>query len=111
MTEAFNVKSMDYLQLQQDAIETIKSSTFKKIRKVVDQLLVERRESKDFEHISEERHAELVIAELAGYAAYGKLINGDAIILSPDAMSAVPAYHFGAENPRQFSPVLYAKRL
>jgi hypothetical protein len=111
MTEAFKDKSMDYLQLQQDAIENIKSSTFKKIRTVVEKLLIERRESKDFENISEERHSELVIAELAGYAAYGKLINGDAIILSPDAMSAVPAYHFGAQGPKQFSPVLYAKKL
>lgn len=109
MQTAFAETDMDYEAVQAIAVERIGASHDRKVNKTVDGLLAERVKLGNFDRFDGEARRELVIAELAGYAAYGAMVGGRAAILSPDAMSAIPAYHYSLETPEQFSPVLYAK--
>jgi len=109
MQTAFTETGMEYGTSQAIAVERIGASQDKKVNKTIDGLLTERVKLGNFDRFDGEARRELVIAELAGYAAYGAMVGGRAAILSPDAMSAIPAYHYSLNTPEQFSPVLYAK--
>ena len=109
MQAAFTETGMEYGTTQAIAVERIAASQDRKVNKTINGLLAERVRLGNFDHFDAEARRELVIAELAGYAAYGAMVKGRAAILSPDAMSAIPAYHYSLDTPEQFSPVLYAK--
>lgn len=109
MQSAFTETGLEYGAMQAVAVERIVASQDRKVNKTIDGLLAERVKLGNFDHFDGEARRELVVAELAGYAAYGAMVGGNAAILSPDAMSAIPAYHYSLETPEQFSPVLYAK--
>jgi hypothetical protein len=109
MNDAFEDAGHSFLEVRQRAMAVIADSTDKRVKKVVAGLLAERIKLGNFDRFDDRERLDLVVTELASYAAYGTLIGGEAIILSPDAKSAVPAYHFlGNENGGGVSPVLYA---
>ena len=76
-------------------------------------LLVEERfRSEDYQDLglsSEQEFLEAAAYEMAGYAIYGEVIGSDALICSPDAQSAVPAYNFLKEGKRTISPIAFIK--
>jgi len=109
MQTAFTDKGMEYRAAQALAVERIADSQDRKVNKTIEGLLSERVRLGNFDCFDAETRRELVIAELAGYAAYGAMANGSAVILSPDAMSAIPAYHYSLDKPEQYSPVFYAR--
>lgn len=109
MQEQFVKRGLSYTEEQKQAAKTIDNSQEKRVRKTVDGLLEERVGLGNFARFDESVRRELVVSELAGYAAYGAMVGGEAVILSPDAMSAIPAYHFAVERPEKYSPVMYAK--
>lgn len=78
--------------------------------KVRDLLYEERKKGGDFVGIDDVLARLLVCYELGGYAEYGRNIGGKAIIASPDASSAIPAYNFEANQPSDFSPVIYIRK-
>ncbi|MBP9819658.1 hypothetical protein KBC79_02870 [Candidatus Woesebacteria bacterium] len=106
MSDVFKQKDLDYLQLQDRTVRQLNNAPNVRTRKVIEGLLTERKRLGNFDHIREEDHYGIVTAELAGYAAYGEVIAGSAIILSPDALSATPAYQFSLQDKNKYSPVI-----
>lgn len=110
MNGAFEAKGLSFLELRERAIASIAGSQNKKVKKVVSDLLAERVKLGNFDRFGAEARYDLVVTELAAYAAFGAMVNGEAIILSPDAKSAVPAYHYLSGDKKDYahSPVFYA---
>ena len=108
MLEAFTEAGLDFREVQIEAANKIRSSQNRQVANVVDGLIKERVRLGNFVRFDDATKRELVINELASYAAFGEMSGGDAIILSPDAKSAVPAYHFSIDDNNKFSPVIYA---
>lgn len=79
-------------------------------QRVIDLLLKERLRIGDLKGVDKDLQQLVVVGELAGYAAYGRVLAGDAIIASPDAMSAIPAYHFAVRGAEDYCPVIYIKK-
>ncbi|GEM_PF-2863903 len=109
MQSAFTELGIEYDATQAIATGRIGASQDRKVNKTIDGLLTERVKLGNFNRFDSDARRELVIAELAGYAAYGVMVGGRAAILSPDAMSAIPAYHYSLTSPEQYSPVFHAK--
>jgi hypothetical protein len=109
MQSAFTEAGMEYGATQAIAVKRIGASQERKVNKTIDGLLTERVKLGNFDRFNDDARRELVVAELAGYAAYGAMVGARAVILSPDAMSAIPAYHYSLNAPEQCSPVLYAR--
>lgn len=109
MTELFTQAQFDYVRTSARNAYEILSATEGKKARVRDQLIEERQRLGDVDHIDQNRVPSLISYELGGYAAYGEFVSGSALILTPDAMSAVPAYHFGVYRPDEFSPIIYLR--
>lgn len=109
MNQEFISNDLNYLDYQEMYTDSIMSSDRKNIQRSIELLIAERNRLHNFEGMTQEMMRTMASRELAGYATYGDLIHGRAIILSPDAMSAIPAYHFGNSDIHQFTPVFYAK--
>ena len=62
--------------------------------------------------ITEADYSEISFEELADYSTYGDFINGQAVIFSSDAMSAVPAYNFlrTGHDGQAINPTIYLKQ-
>jgi len=94
---------------QKESIAKLYAQSNRKVASAVKSLTQERKQLGDFDAIE---HADLqfklVIAELAGYSAYGHKIAGSSLIVSPGAKSVVPAYNFGLQGSR-VSPVVYVQ--
>jgi len=110
MSQVFVDAGHDYSHDQISITPQIEGALFGSQAKVRDQLIAERNHLGDFHGMDDSLQNLMVSNELAGYAAYGALIAGQAIIASPDAMSAIPAYHFSITKPEEFSPVIYIKK-
>lgn len=110
MSQVFGDAGHDYAHDQLSISPQIAGAVFGSQAKVRDQLMAERNRLGDFAGIEDSLQKTMVSNELAGYAAYGNIIAGKAIIASPDAMSAIPAYHFSTVKPEEFSPVIYIKK-
>lgn len=97
------------LQIQ-DALERTfarnpQTAVEKSVRRTAVDLLTERRAEGDLPakgELDQDQQQQFlpVLAELAGYSAYGKRISetSGALIASPDAFSAVNAYNFGTDK-------------
>lgn len=105
MIEAFDRFGINYYEMQSVKAEQIKIDGSKKVRKVLEGLTTERTKNGDVFGIDGQTLMSMISSELGGYAAYGELVDGNAVIVSADAMSAVPAYNF-FRNGRNFNPVI-----
>lgn len=113
MMNIFAAAGLDHTALKQESKRKILEATGvnRKVRKAVENLISERVNLGDYdEEIGTENFLEMAGEELADYATYGDLVNGRAVILSPDALSAIPAYNFlrGGQN---FNPTIYLKNV
>ncbi len=109
MREAFRKHSFDYKKIAERNASQIRLASRGSMASVRDQLIIERQKNGDLRDVKEPQVPSLICLELGGYAAYGEYVGGDAVILSPDAASAIPAYHFSTIDPEEFSPVIYLK--
>lgn len=110
MNRLFRNSNFEYHKASsRNAYSILDASSGTKAR-VRDQLIQERQKAGDLELINSSDVAMLISFELGGYGAYGEYIAGSAAILSPDAMSAIPAYHFGVTRPEEFSPIIYIQK-
>lgn len=108
MNNFFSSCGIRYVDQQMHAADYIFSNLNMRVRSVLNNLIAERKRVGDFVGINPDQQLELVVAELAGYAAYGSVIAGKAIIISPDAMSATPAYNYFVSE-KSINPVFYVK--
>lgn len=99
-----------YIAGQLDNARSIAQAVDGPKAKVRDLLYQERKRGGDFAGIDDLLARLLVCYELGGYAEYGRNVGGKAIIASPDASSAIPAYNFEANHPSNFSPVIYIRK-
>lgn len=109
MGESFRQNGFDYHRAQERNAHAILEARDGVRAKVRESLIVERLKSGDLTGVPGVLAKSLISSELGGYAAYGESVGGSAIILSPDAMSAIPAYHFGIFRDDEFSPVIYLR--
>jgi hypothetical protein len=109
MQKAFDKAGMKYVEMQREIASQHDVPQSNKVNKDIINLINERTKVGDFNKLDIAAKHKTAVTELAGYAAYGKMIGGRAIILSPDAMSAIPAYHYSLNKQEQFSPVFYAR--
>ncbi len=109
MQDAFNLRGINYLQTQSRAADAVIKTSNKGVKNTYNELLCEREKLRDFAGFDEKEKRDLVASELAGYAAYGEMVDGKSIILSPDAVSAVPAYHYLITDKKGYSPVMYMR--
>lgn len=112
MMNIFADTGLDYTALKQESKRKILEATGvnRKVRKAVENLISERIRLGDYdERIGTENFLEMAGEELADYATYGDLVNGQAAILSPDALSAVPAYNFlrSGQDGMLINPTIY----
>lgn len=105
-----DVVGSGYIESQREQARVIAKVSAGSMARVRDLLHKERIANGDFLGMDDVLARLLVCYELGGYAEYGRQIGGEAIIASPDAMSAIPAYHFAVSNPDDFSPVIYISR-
>ncbi len=107
--EVFQRHSFDYRKaVTRNAFEILEAKSGSRAS-VRDQLIIERQKNGDLREVGGSQVPSLISMELGGYAAYGEFIGGQAVILSPDAASAIPAYHFGVFKTQEFSPIIYLK--
>lgn len=113
MAQAFAAAGFDYPGEHQRLTAAIKNSQEKKIIRVRQALLEERRRQRNFDGFTPAEEIEAVALELADYGVFGDLISGRAIILSPDAASAVPAYNFlrTGHDQKTINPTIYLKEV
>ena len=107
--------NFSYLNRKATNVDGIKrEKTSKKIRKTHEALVQERlRLSTAIGTITETDYSEIATEELADYSTYGDFINGQAVILSSDARSAVPAYNFlrTRHDEKTINPTIYLKKV
>ena len=113
MMGILTASNFDYLNKKAANIKSIQEGNeSRKIRKTFEALVQERlRRSTAMGTITELDYSEIAIEELADYAAYGDFANGQAVILSSDASSAVPAYNFLRGGEKLFNPTIYLKQV
>lgn len=109
MSELYRRNNFDYHRSQERNAHSILEASDGVKSRVRDQLIEERQNNGDLDHKPGMFARSLVSYELGGYAAYGEFVAGSSIILSPDAMSAIPAYHFGIYRDNEISPVIYLR--
>jgi len=110
MAESFTQAGLDYISLLQENEAKIRVSDSRKVRRTKEALVTERQKLGDFDRLNPAQIEAMAITELANYSAYGDLVNGQAVILSPDALSAVPAYNFLRGGEKLFNPTIYVKK-
>ncbi|MFH0943299.1 MAG: hypothetical protein V1810_03950 [Candidatus Beckwithbacteria bacterium] len=109
MSEALGRSGIDYFYLKEVKAEQISKSENRKVRRAIEALVTERQKLGDFETISKPDRRSMVVRELADYSVYGDYVGGRAVILSADALSAVPAYNFLRGKEKAISPTVYLK--
>ena len=109
MSAVFLREGLDYKTLHNRNIELIQNSQSGKLIRARNALLTERIKENDFDYFNTNEKTMFVDGELADYASYGDLIDGRAVILSPDASSAVPAYNFlrTGHDGKLVNPTIY----
>ena len=94
MLEVFSQAGLDYSVLKSINNQEIIGHGGSKVRRTIEALAIERIRLGDFELVELNNHKPMAAEELANYATYGDLVDGRAVILSPDTMSPMPAYNF-----------------
>jgi len=110
MLSAFNGSGLDYFALKETNAREIIDHGGRKVRKTVEALAAERVRLGDFDLIGQDNHKPMAAEELANYATYGDLVDGRAVILSPDTLSPMPAYNFLRGGQKLFNPTIYLKQ-
>jgi len=110
MLEVFDQSGVNYDEFKRSNVEKIQSSERRKVKRTINALVEERVRLGDFDLIDSKHYEQMAAEELANYATYGDLVNGQAVILSPDTLSPIPAYNF-LRNGRDllFNPTIYLK--
>ena len=111
MQAIFVAAGLDYFELKRTNAQKIKVSESRKVRRVMESLMTERRHLGDFNLVDPANQPAMAAEELANYSAYGDLINGQAVILSPDTLSPIPAYNFLRGEQELFNPTIYLKNV
>lgn len=111
MSAALSRSGADYFSLKQINLGQISTSDSRKIRRATAALAAERQKLGDFDRLNPVDHQLMAVEELADYAAYGDCVNGRAVILSPDALSAVPAYNFLRGGQKLYNPTIHLKNV
>jgi len=111
MQAIFVAAELDYFELKRINAQKITVSESRKVRRVMERLMTERRRLGDFDLVDPANQPAMATEELADYATFGDLVAGRAVILSPDALSAVPAYNFLRGGQELFNPTIYLKTL
>lgn len=111
MLEAFSQAGIDYFALKEANAREIIKHGGKKVRKTMEALAAERVRLGDFDLVEQNNHKSMAAEELANYATYGDLVDGQAVILSPDTMSPMPAYNFLRGERKLFNPTIYLKQI
>lgn len=111
MQVIFVAAGLDYFELKRTNAQKIKVSESRKVRRVMESLMTERRRLGDFDLVDPANQPVMAVEELANYSAYGDLINGQAVILSPDTLSPIPAYNFLRSGQELFNPTIYLKNV
>lgn len=109
MLESFTVNNLDYFKLKELNSREIINHGGRKVARATEALIEERRRLGDFDRIDGEQHKPLAADELANYATYGDLVNGKAMILSPDSHSSMAAYNFLRGDAKKFNPTIFVK--
>lgn len=112
MLETCAENGFDYVKKQEEYVEELLKLDCGKPAKVFSALISERLRKQDFQllGLTDESEYKLAAAyELAGYAAYGETIGNSAVICSPDAQSAIPAYNMLKKDKYKISPVIGIK--
>jgi len=114
MMEIMAASNFNYVNIKATNIDGIKrEKTRKKIRKTHKALVQERlKRSTAMGIITEADYSEIAFEELADYSTYGDFINGQAVIFSSDATSAVPGYNFlrTGHDEKTINPTIYLKQ-
>jgi len=111
MQAIFVAAELDYFELKRINAQKITVSESRKVRRVMERLMTERRRLGDFDLVDPANQPAMATEELADYATFGDLVAGRAVILSPDALSAVPAYNFLRGGQELFNPTICLKTL
>lgn len=111
MLEVFGQSGADYFALKEANARQIIDHQGKKVRKTIEALMFERKRLGHFNLLEPDNHKAMAAEELADYAAYGDLVNGRAVILSPDTLSPMPAYNFLRGGQKLFNPTIYLKNV
>lgn len=111
MQAIFIAAGLDYFELKRTNAQKIKGSESRKVRRATESLMTERRRLGDFDLVDLANQPAMAAEELADYATLGDLVAGRAIILSPDALSAIPAYNFLRGGEKLFNPTIYLKNV
>lgn len=111
MQAVFIAAGLDYFELKRTNAQKIKVSESRKVRRVTESLMTERRRLGDFDLVDPANQPAMAAEELADYATFGDLVAGRAVILSPDASSAIPAYNFLRGGQKLFNPTIYLKNV
>lgn len=103
----------DYSRIHEQKTEAIILSQTSKVRRVKQALLAERISLNNFGDFNAGDQETMVVSELADYAAFGESVGGRAVILSPDAVSAVPAYNFlrTGQEGQLINPTIFLKNV
>ena len=110
MLEAFSQAEVDYFAFKMANTQEIMNHEGKKVRRTIEALTIERVRLGDFDLVDQNNHKKMAAEELVHYATYGDLIDGRAVILSPDTLSPMPAYNFLRNGKSKlFNPTIYLK--
>ena len=99
----------DLKNMNKEEILNVLAMNGRKIRRAIEALVAERVRLGDYDSIDPELHCEMAAEELADYATFGDFVAGQAVILSPDALSAMPAYNFLRGREKLINPTIYLK--
>ncbi len=108
MNAFFEAHEISYSEELKRISELLLTCNKKKVVNTLNQLYLERKKQKDIDLMQEELARSMVVNELAGYTVYGNTVQSNSVILSPDALSALPAYNF-LKHPEDISPVIFIK--
>lgn len=113
MAEVLTAAGWDYLARHRESFNAIQTNQTRMVNRVKKSLMQERQELRNFNGFVGEETEAAVTAELADYAVFGDFIDGQAVILSPDAMSAVPAYNFlrSGKDKKLVNPTIFLKNV
>lgn len=110
MLDAFSQAGVDYFALKKINTQEIMNNESKKVKRTIEALTTERVRLGDFDLVDQNNHKQMAAEELVHYAVYGDLIDGQAVILSPDTLSPMPAYNFLRNGKSKlFNPTIYLK--
>jgi len=111
MLSVFNQSGIDYFSRKKVNMSKIINSQGRKVNRALNSLIDERARKGHFNLVAPNDYRMMAAEELANYATYGELVNGQAVILSPDAPSPIPAYNFLREKNQPYNPTIFLKAI